>query len=265
MDVFSQCRIVLVRTSHPGNIGAAARAMKTMGLSQLYLVQPRRFPDLTAFSRATHATDILDRAIVCDSLEQALDGTVAAYALSARRRGLSAQPQDIREAASQAVELGTHRGQVAWVFGNEKSGLTNEEMALCNHFAFIPTVEECCSLNLGSAVQVACYEYRQAALMQTGTCPPAAVQDETPLATHQECQGFYQHLEAVLWQTPFLENGNSERIMRRLQRLFDRSMMEEKEVMILRGILTAIQRSITQGPYIKDESGQVLPKNTDGQ
>ena len=242
MDVFSKCRVVLIRTSHPGNIGAVARAVKTMGLGRLYLVSPKQFPSEEATLRASHATDILENAVVCQTLSEALAGTVAAYGLSARLRDLSASPQSVADAARQAVGLAATQGEIAFVFGNETTGITNDEMRLCNRFAYIPTSDDYYSLNLGSAVQVVAYEYRMAAMTQA----MMPEKTETLMATHQEYEGFYAHLEAVLSRTKFLESGNSTRILRRLRRLFDRATLEQKEIMILRGILTSLERAMTE-------------------
>src|SRR6185369_14442659 len=156
---FDRVRVVLVRTSHPGNIGSAARAMRTMGLSRLVLVQPRSFPDAEADALAASATDVLEQAQVCETLEEALAGTVVQVAFSARTRTLSHTPLDAREAARELLQT---PGELALVFGNETYGLSNEEVLLCNRLAHIPTDEEASSLNLAAAVQVAVYELRMA-------------------------------------------------------------------------------------------------------
>ena len=244
MAIFSDCRIVLVRTSHAGNIGAVARAMKTMGLTQLYLVDPKDYPNHDAYVRATHAHDILDNAIICKNLEEALHGTVAAYALSSRKRGVSALPTDIRTATMEAVNLLTTKGPVAFVFGNEATGLVNDEITLCNRFAYIPASDSYYSLNLASAVQVICYEFRMAALAQSEKTENPDDTKPVIMATHEEYQGLYQHLQKAMEQTTFLDNGNHHRIMRRLRKLFDRTQLERKELMILRGILSAFERTI---------------------
>ena len=244
MALFSDCRIVLVRTSLSGNIGAVARAMKTMGLTQLYLVNPKDYPNHDAYVRATHASDILDTATICESLVEALQGTVAAYALSSRKRGISATPADIRTAAMEAHNLLARKGPVAFVFGNEATGLTNDEMTLCNRFAYIPATDTYYSLNLGCAVQVVCYEFRLAFLAQTENIEKSDDTKPITMATHEEYQGLYQHLQKAMEQTRFLDNGNHHRIMRRLRRLFDRAELEQKELLILRGILSAFERAI---------------------
>ncbi|PTD98037.1 RNA methyltransferase [Pseudothauera lacus] len=231
-------RIVLSRTSHPGNIGAAARAMKTMGLSKLWLVAPQEHPSREAWARASGAIDILDAAQVVPRLEDALAGTVLAAALTARRRELSLPRMHAREAAT---ELLRHcaAGEVALVFGNETSGLTNEEVALCGMPVSIPANPEYSSLNLGAAVQLLCYELRMAALAPQ---PPA---DPLPApATHDEVEGFFAHLERVSTQSGFHDPANPKRLLPRLRRLFGRARLEREEVSILRGLLTSVERKV---------------------
>ncbi|MBX9849705.1 MAG: RNA methyltransferase, partial [Rhodocyclaceae bacterium] len=165
----SRIRIVLSRTSHPGNIGAAARAMKTMGLSNLYLVAPKHLPEEQAIAMASGADDVLASAIVVPTLEDALEGTVLAVAMTARRRDLSAPIVWLRDAAIEAVATTAH-GEVALVFGNETAGLTNQETDLCQRLAMIPAHADYSSLNLAAAVQVASYELRLAGF-DVGTPP----------------------------------------------------------------------------------------------
>jgi tRNA/rRNA methyltransferase len=161
--VLERIRVVLSHPSHPGNIGAAARAMKTMGLSRLYLVNPKSFPDPQAVAMATGADDVLAAATVCATLAEALAGTISATALTGRRRELATEPMWARDAAAVVVEE-AGQGDVALVFGNETAGLSNAEVALCRHWALIPTSPEYRSLNLAQAVQILCYELRLAAV-----------------------------------------------------------------------------------------------------
>lgn len=228
-------RIVLSHTSHPGNIGAAARAMKTMGLHSLYLVQPRQFPDNEATARATGASDVLDRAKVCESLDDALNGTVLAVAVSARRRDLSHKVLTPRQAAILLLE---HAGtqQVALVFGNETSGLSNAEVSKCQFQTSIPTNPEFTSLNLAAAVQVLAYEL-------CVSLPETAIQVEKirPLASFEDVEIFYRRLEEMLIETEFLDPGEPKRLMQRIRRLFARTCLEPEELAILHGILTAIK------------------------
>ncbi|MDD5295657.1 MAG: RNA methyltransferase [Rhodocyclaceae bacterium] len=232
-------RIVLSHPSHPGNIGAAARAMKTMGLTRLVLVNPRSFPDAEATSRAAAAADVLENARVCASLSQALEGTTLAYALTARRRDLATATRWPRQAAAELV-AGAALGEVALVFGHETSGLSNEEVALCHAPVSIPTNPACSSLNLGAAVQVLCYELRLAA-EEPGEAPSGTL---TP-ASFEEVEGFLNHLEGAMVRNGFLDPEKPKRLMPRMRRLFARTRLEKEEVAILRGVLSALET----GPY----------------
>ena len=236
-------RIVLSRTSHPGNIGAAARAMKTMGLSRLYLVTPKQFPDTEATVRATGADDVLEAATVCSSLDEALCGCVFAAAISARHRTLGPAPLQASEGALALIEMAS-QGEVALVFGNETTGLSNDEVQRCQRTVFIPANPEYTSLNLGSAVQVLCYELRQAAF---GGKPPVvtkAVPFASPVATNDDIERFYAHLQRVMVDTGFLDPANPKRLMPKLRRLFARSELERDEINILRGILDAVEKKL---------------------
>ena len=233
-ESLSNVRIVLCQTSHPGNIGAAARAMKTMGLTQLVLVNPKKFPHPEAEAMASGATDLLDGARVCDSLEQALAGCSLVIGLSARKRELSHEPMTARAAAQQAMQIAAGQ-QVALVFGTEMSGLSNSELILCQHLAMIPANPAYSSLNLAASVQVLAYELRQAVLGE-----PQLNGSSFPPATHDEIEGFYAHLERTLVEIGFLDPAMPKRLMPRLRRLFARARLEKEEVNILRGILKAI-------------------------
>lgn len=239
-DPLSQIRIVLSHTSHPGNIGAAARAMKTMGLGSLYLVNPKRFPDADADARATGAVDILQRARVCASLAEALQGTVHALAVSARRRELAYASADARTAA-RALVAAARQGAVAIVFGTEMSGLTNEEILQCRAAAHIPANPDYSSLNLAAAVQVMAYEARVAAL---DAAPPGPGEHEPApaLARHEDVENFYAHLEQSLLASGFLDPANPKRLLPRLRRLFGRAQLEQEEVSILRGMLKSFRK-----------------------
>lgn len=234
-ESLANIRVVLCQTSHPGNIGAAARAMKTMGLRQLMLVRPKKFPHAEAEAMASGATDILAGARVCDSLEEALTGCSFAIGLSARKRELSHALVTAREAAVQAVQLATTQ-PIALVFGTEMSGLSNDELIRCHLLAMIPANPEYSSLNLAAAVQVLAYEIRTAAASVTTT-----VDNGFPLASHDEVEGFYRHLEETLIRIGFLDPAMPKRLMPRLRRLFTRARLEKEEVNILRGILKSIQ------------------------
>ena len=224
-------RIVLSHTSHPGNIGAAARAMKTMGLSQFYLVNPVADADGVARARSSNARDVLEGAVVCATLEQALAGTVLAAAMTTRQRELAPPPKWAREAAPEMMAAAAH-GPVALVFGNETAGLSNEEVALCRLPVMIPANPGYSSLNLAAAVQVMCYELRLAAI-----APGAPPAPENPPAGFDEIRRFYEHLEAAVTQSGFLDPAHPKRLMPRLRRLFDRIRLERDEVSLLRGML----------------------------
>ena len=236
VDLLSRIRIVLSRTSHPGNIGAAARAMKTMGIVSLYLVKPKKFPDADAEARASGAVDVLLGARVCATLAEALHGPVHALAVSARRRELAYASADARSAAHGLVAA-AQQGEVAIVFGTEMSGLTNEEILQCRAMAHIPADPGYSSLNLGAAVQVMAYETRVAAL--GGAASAAGVAEP---ARHEDVENFYVHLEQSLLASGFLDPSNPRRLMPRLRRLFGRACLEQEEVNILRGMLNSFRK-----------------------
>jgi tRNA/rRNA methyltransferase len=231
-------RIILLRTSHPGNIGAAARAMKTMGLRRLHLVEPASFPDPVAHARASGAGDVLDAACVTGSLEQALHGTIFSAAITARRRERSVPVRSAREAAPELVAF-TQQGDVALVFGTETSGLTNDEVALCTMPVSIPANPDFSSLNLGAAVQLLCYELRMAAV-----APIPAAEPLPSLAAFEEIEGFHAHLERAMIASGFYDPSNPKRLLQRLRRLFGRIRLEKEEVNILRGIVSALERKV---------------------
>lgn len=245
--LLSRIRVVLCRPSHPGNIGAAARAMKTMGLSDLRLVSPKQFPDPEADVRATGAVDVLQQAKITDDLAQALHGCVLTVALSARARDLGPAPATPRTAMDRLVAA-AGEGNVALVFGNETSGLSNEELGLCQLAVSIPTNPDFSSLNLGAAVQVLCYECRMAA--HAGAAPlmeQQATPFSAPPATHDELEGLYGHLEQVMTATGFFNPAQPGRLLQKVRRLFGRIALERDEVNILRGILSATQSPTRHG------------------
>jgi tRNA/rRNA methyltransferase len=234
--VLERVRVVLSHTSHPGNIGAAARAMRTMGLSHLYLVKPKHFPHVDARALAAGALDILNAAVVCETLEEALSGTVLAVAATARNRDLSHEVVDCRTASLRLVSE-MRRGDVALVFGTERTGLTVAEVNKCGLIATIPASTTYASLNVAQAVQVFAYELRIAS--ESPDNEPAV--EPVNLATHEEVEHFYEHLERTLHSTGFLNPAQPGRLMQRMRRLFARSRLEKEEVNILRGILSAMQ------------------------
>ncbi len=232
----SRIRIVLSRTSHPGNIGAAARAMKTMGFTNLALVQPRHFPDPDATAMAAGATDVLTSAAAHDSLDGALADCTLAVGFSARGRDLSHAPEALRDAAPDIVAA-TAQGRVALVFGNETSGLSNEELLRCQRLVHIPANPAYSSLNLAAAVQVACYELATSAgahaLPVSGAGMPA---------TGDDLSGLFEHLELAVGASGYLEPGKPGRFMERMRRLFARGGIEREEVKLLRGMLASFER-----------------------
>lgn len=241
MDFISpllRIRIVLVETSHPGNMGAAARAMKTMGITRLFLVRPKTLPDKHSDAMAAGAADVLANAVICANLDDALTGSVLAVAVTARRRDLSHPSMDARCAAVQAI-VDAGQGEVALVFGPEMSGLSNEDVLKCQRIAHIPVDADFSSLNLAAAVQVVCYELRMAAGLAE---LPAG--SESPLATFEEVERFYQHMEKTLTEIRFLNADHPMRLMTRVRRIFGRMRMEREEVQILRGVLKMISRAV---------------------
>lgn len=231
-------RIVLVNTTHPGNIGAVARAMKNMGFDKLTLVAPKIFPDPEAVARASGADDLLEKAVVTDRLADALEGCGLVIGASARSRSLAWPVIAPRQCAALAVQESTTH-EVAIVFGREHSGLTNEELALCQYQLRIPCNEEFASLNLAAAVQVIAYECLLAGQGVQETTDPG---DSTPAAM-EDIEQFYHHLEQVLIEIDFLNPDRPRQLMRRLRRLYNRARPDQNELNILRGILTAVQQS----------------------
>ncbi len=234
----ARIRIVLVRTRHPGNIGAAARAMLTMGLSRMVLVAPARFPDTEAVALATGATGVLDAAQVVATLDEALAGCALSIGLSARPREYAGRVLAIREAAGEAIAA-TAAGDVALVFGTEMSGLSNEELARCAIAATIPANDAYASLNVAAAVQVAAYELRVAS--GAGHVWSAT---RFTAATHDEVESLYAHARRTLTALRFLDPGNPRRLLPRLRRLFGRAKLEREEVNILRGILARVDEFV---------------------
>lgn len=232
-------RIVLIETTHPGNIGSTARAMKTMGLTSLYLVNPKLFPDYKAYELAAGADDILHNAQVVTNLDQALSGCQLILATSARPRGLSLPGLDPHSAA-ELIANKADDTQVAILFGPEHSGLTNEVLLKCHYHINIPSNPEYSSLNLAMSVQIMSYELRMKVL-----APKIQVtlrsDDE---ASADEIEQFYEHLQNVFVQINFLKQDNPRKLMQRVRRLFNRVHLEKMEVSILRGMLSQVQKSL---------------------
>lgn len=235
---FLRSRIVLVNTTDPGNIGAAARAMKTMGLKNLYLVAPKAFPHLSASVRASNAIDILAEARVVDNLNEALQDCSLVFGTSTRVRELNWVTLTARAAAEKII-MGPIQ-EVALVFGRERCGLTNEELQHCHFQIIIPANPDYSSLNLAAAVQIVCYELRMAFLAQQ----KMITEKSLILADVKQQEYFYQHLQHILSKIEFLKPNRSHQIMDRLRRLFSRAELDVTEVNILRGILSAIDKKL---------------------
>jgi tRNA (cytidine32/uridine32-2'-O)-methyltransferase len=234
-------RIVLVETSHPGNIGSCARAMKTMGLSDLYLVNPKQFPHPAAVELSAGAEDLLERAVVVESLSEALMGCACVLVTSARARSLALPGLTPKEAAMQVVNEYAEV-PVAFVFGREQSGLTNLELLQGQYHIYIPANPLYTSLNIAQAVQIISYELRMHALN-----PMAQVaMRQDPLADHAAIEQFYDHLTVVLKEIDFLRVKAPRRLMERLRRLFGRVQLEVPEINLLRGMLTRIQYMLSE-------------------
>jgi tRNA (cytidine32/uridine32-2'-O)-methyltransferase len=235
-------RIVLVNTSHPGNIGGVARAMKNMGLSRLYLVEPRKFPHEEATWRAASANDLLESAVVTASLEEAIGDCQFVVGTSARERRIPWPLLDPRQCARRIADCSAIE-QVAVLFGREDRGLTNDELKLCNLHLHVPTSADYSSLNLAMAVQIVCYELRM--LMVEPELPRNEDdQWDTPFATLENMERFYAHLEQTLTEIDFLDPAAPRQLMARLRRLYGRVRLDEMELNILRGILTETQKVV---------------------
>ncbi len=235
--MLSRIRVVLSHTSHPGNIGATARAMKTMGLTQLHLVNPRLFPHADATARASGADDVLAAAKVCADLDEALAGCRLVVGASARSRSIPCPVIGPAECARMAADASS-QGEVAMLFGCEQSGLSNSEIDRCQYLVQIPTNPDYGSLNLAAAVQILCYEVRVALLDLQDVNGASGV--HVPVSA-DEMERFYVHLEQTLVQLGFLDPANPRHLMRRLRRMYNRARPDENEVNILRGILSATQ------------------------
>lgn len=237
--MLNNIRTVLIGTSHPGNIGSAARAMKTMGLSQLYLVEPLTFPHPKATEMAAGAVDLLEKAIVVNSLDEALHDCSWVVGTSVRERAIPWPMLTPREFAEKTAHSSNNK--VAILFGREQSGLTNEELHRCQYHIQIPSNPVYSSLNLAAAVQVIAYELRVAA-----SSASAPVQWDYPLANQSELEGMFAHLEQVLIELDFLKPSAPRQLMTRLRRLFYRAGLDKMEVNILRGIYTAIKQQTSK-------------------
>jgi len=237
--IIDHIRIILVGTTHPGNIGAAARAMKTMGLGQLCLVGPKIFPTAEATARAAGADDVLENALLCDSVFGAVRDCTLVFGTTARERSISWPVLTPAEAAEQSVMSAGNGEAVAFLFGRESIGLTNEELNACNRIVSIPCNPGFSSLNLAAAVQIVCYELRKS--MQLSADDTGTRQEDYQPVTAEDMSRFYEHLERTLIEIGFLDPDKPRRLMRRMRRLFNRARPDRNEYNILRGILSAVQ------------------------
>jgi tRNA (cytidine32/uridine32-2'-O)-methyltransferase len=231
-------RIVLLKTTHPGNIGATARAMKNMGLTELALVAPKYFPHAEATARCSGAEDILDNVKLVDRLEDAVADCNLILGTSSRNRSLPIPLLDVKEAALVTKKSIQQGSKVAVLFGQERTGLTNEELAICHYHLYIPSNPDFPSLNLAAAVQVIAYEF---------SCAFGEIFEQEAIVDSQHVTGldmerFYEHLEETLLGLEFLDADNPRLLMRKLRRLFNRISLERNEMNILRGVLTAVNR-----------------------
>ena len=234
-------RIVLINTTHPGNIGATARAMKNMCLSDLVLVNPAHFPSDDARARASGADDLLESAVVVNGLDQAITGCQWVVGTTARPRTIGWPTLTPGVCAEQLIERAA-AGKVAIIFGRERMGLTNEEVDRCQALVTIPGNPDYQSLNIASAVQILAYEIYLASLQLDGTLPVLS-RGSGQAASSEEMERYYAHLEQVLVEVGFLDPENPRKLMRRLRRLYGRAGPDHNELNILRGILTAIQQT----------------------
>jgi tRNA (cytidine32/uridine32-2'-O)-methyltransferase len=245
--MLDKIRIVLVNTSHPGNIGATARAMKNMGLSELYLVEPKYFPDPEADARASGADDILAAARVVSSIDEALADCQLVVGTSARERHIPwplVNPRELGAISAQMLSsTAGQQGRIALLFGREASGLSNEELQLCHKHVHIPTNPDFSSLNVAAAVQVISYEMRMALVEeQAAEAPQWGTRWDIELADNAEIEQMLEHLERTLVEIDFLDPDNPRQLMPRLRRLIMRAVPDKVEVNVLRGILKKIGR-----------------------
>jgi tRNA (cytidine32/uridine32-2'-O)-methyltransferase len=244
VTVLDSIRIVLVQTYHPGNIGAIARAMKTMGLNELYLVDPTDYPAEEASNRAAGALDVLDKATVVATLPEALADCTQVFATSARKRNYT-RPQVTAEEAAGWIKANPNE-KIAIVFGRERMGLSNEQLGLCQQLLYIPGNPEYDVLNIGSAVQIVSYElFKQFGMHRDEIETPEFIRGEEvneEYASQQDMERFYHHLESTLFNTGFLVKNHPGEAIQRLQQMFARAQPNAKELRMLRGILGSVDK-----------------------
>lgn len=239
----SNIKIVLVNTAHPGNIGGAARAMKNMGLAELCLVEPREYPAPRAVWRAAGAREVLTNATVVDSVDEAIADCSLVIGTSARERRIPWPLINPRECGERVWAEAQHH-KVALLFGREDRGLTNDELQKCHYHVHIPSNPEYSSLNLATAVQVLAYEVRMASLAdEKGQIPELGEWDQ-PLVNSEDLENFHNHLAETMADLDFYDPKNPKQLLTRMRRLFNRLRMDQMEVSILRGLLSAVQRRV---------------------
>ena len=255
-STLSGIRIVMIQTSHTGNIGAAARAMKVMGLSELYLVKPKSAPDEQSVAMSSNATDILDNATIVETLSEAITGCQLVVGTSARHeRTLSWDIQDSRSCGKLIAKHSNSQSEakVAVLFGRESSGLTNEELAVCQHLVHIPTNPDYSSLNVASAVQILSYECRLAAMnieesfdttidMSNNKNTIDSKDNNDNWVTADDLESYFEHLKQIMIDVNFLDPENPRYLIPRLRRLYSRSGITRSEMNILRGMLASTQK-----------------------
>ena len=234
---------ILVGTTHPGNIGAAARAMKNMGIHQMELVSPKEFPHEKAFFRAKAATDVLEKAVIYKSLKEAISETKLVIGTSARNRKVPWPIVSPSEAAEEIVAFSkTSEAKTAVVFGREDRGLTNEELGLCNLHVHIPSSDEYPSLNLSQAIQIIAYEIRLKALSDEGKLKKQ--EWDVPLAENAEIEKLIEHFDELMQEVEFYKTDNPRQLLRRVRRFFKRSKLDHIEANVFRGVFAAIQKKL---------------------
>ncbi|HFG1637833.1 TPA: tRNA (cytosine(32)/uridine(32)-2'-O)-methyltransferase TrmJ [Vibrio cholerae] len=241
--MLERVKVVLVGTTHSGNIGSAARAMKVMGLSQMVLVDPQCQVDAQAIALAAGASEIALNAQIYPTLEAAVADCGLVVGTSARSRTLEWPMLEPRECGEKLISEAKQHS-MAMVFGRERTGLTNDELQLCHYHVCVPANPEYSSLNLAMAVQLLSYEVRMAYLALQQSSQSSTLQEEYP--RHQELERFYAHLEQVIMQTEFISAQQPGQVMNKLRRMFTRARPEAQEINILRGILTSVQKSISR-------------------
>lgn len=250
-NLFPNIRVVLVETSHPGNIGAAARAMKNMGITNLYLVAPKQFPHDKAIWRSASAEDVVKGAVVVDTIDEALEGCQLVIGTSARERRIPWPLLTPKPCAEKAVAAANADQQVAIVFGREAHGLSNDELQKCHFHVNIPTGKDYSSLNLGMAVQVLSYEILQAQMALENAEPTTALSEarqdwDVGYASADVVEHMFEHLERTMIEVEFHDPDNPRQLMTRLRRMFNRIHMDQMEVNIMRGILSAVNKVVAK-------------------